>query len=81
MTLDEILAQLGPQEREAVALIGAVHDAATTRECAERILVGQQRYGRLDLAHDPRDWEREAREEDLDGIAYRAFAVVKRRCT
>jgi len=68
---------LGPQERAAVKLVSEKYDTATTINVAGRIKMGQDHYGKLDLANDPRDWLAEAAEEDWDGIAYRAFHELK----
>ncbi len=43
---------------------------------AKRLLDGQQRYGRLDLANDSRDWRKERAEELADSLIYGAFAEV-----
>jgi hypothetical protein len=47
-----------------------------------RLEIGRQRYGRLDLASDVRDWERELGEELLDASIYAAIsrlAELRRR--
>jgi hypothetical protein len=43
---------------------------------ARRLLAGQRAYGRLDVAHDGRDWRRERAEELEDAIVYGAIAAV-----
>jgi len=43
---------------------------------ARRLLAGQRAYGRLDLAHDGRDWRRERAEELADAMVYDAVAEV-----
>jgi len=48
-------------------------------EIAARMLHGQKIYGALDLDTDTRDFDREALEEDLDGLVYRACKVVQER--
>lgn len=65
--LDAIIPLLAKQERLALAYL------------AHRIHAGQLAYGELDLANDPRDFEREAVEEDADGDIYRAYAALKQR--
>jgi hypothetical protein len=45
---------------------------------AERLLVGQKAYGKLDLATDPRDWKRELEEEVGDLLVYSAFEALKK---
>ncbi len=46
-------------------------------EIAARMLHGQKIYGALDLDTDTRDFDREALEEDLDGLVYRACKIVR----
>lgn len=46
-------------------------------EIARRLLFGQGVYGRLTLASDPRDMQREASEELLDGCVYLACASLR----
>lgn len=53
-------------ERQLVALV------------ADRLLVGLDEYGPLDLATDRRDYLREAREESLDEIVYRLLDGMRR---
>ena len=43
---------------------------------AERLLGGQVQYGRLDLAHDARDWREERADELADALVYGAIAEV-----
>jgi hypothetical protein len=43
---------------------------------ARRLLTGQERYGHLDLRHDPRDWRRERSEEIEDALLYTAIGEV-----
>ena len=45
---------------------------------AKRILVGQQQYGKLDLANDRRDWRKEKAEEEQDWLFYAVFEDLKR---
>jgi hypothetical protein len=44
---------------------------------AERLLKGQEQYGKLDVASDPRDMAHEALEEAADGMVYTAIALKK----
>ncbi len=46
---------------------------------AERLLFGQKNYGKFDLLTDKREFLREAFEEDLDGLVYRAALLVRER--
>lgn len=48
-------------------------------EVAEALKRGQETYGRLDLAVDPRDFYDEAFQEERDNLAYRAMEIVKER--
>jgi hypothetical protein len=43
---------------------------------ARRLAAGQRTYGRLDVAHDQRDWRRERAEELADVLVYTAIAEV-----
>ena len=43
---------------------------------AKRLLAGQRAYGRLDLAHDARDWRKERADELADALVYTAIAEV-----
>jgi hypothetical protein len=45
---------------------------------ARRLLVGQRRYGRVDLAGDRRDWRRERAEEIADLLVYSGFEELSR---
>jgi hypothetical protein len=47
-------------------------EAAVLAEVAGRLLLGQRQYGVLQLAGDPRDWVKEARDETLDLLVYAA---------
>lgn len=58
--------QLGPDELRVMAVL------------ARRLLVGQERYGRLDVARDPRDWGKERSAEIQDLLIYSAFEELKR---
>ena len=44
----------------------------------ERLLVGQQKYGKIDLDTDPRNWLRELSEELLDGLNYIELEQMRR---
>lgn len=46
---------------------------------AERLMLGQRSYGRLDLKTDPRNWPEEQRAEIGDLLAYFAFEELKRQ--
>lgn len=46
-------------------------------ECAKGLKRGQERIGFLDLASDDRDWDRELREEMIDGCIYAACEAVR----
>lgn len=43
---------------------------------ARRLLMGQLRYGQVNLGKDNRDWLRERAEEFADALIYTAFAEV-----
>lgn len=64
--LGETWGMLGEDERKVLV------------ELANRLLIGQHRYRKLDLANDPRDWMKERKEELEDYIMYAAFEYVKR---
>jgi hypothetical protein len=59
-----VVDQLGADERCVLLVL------------ARRLLSGQEAYGRLDLASDPRDWRRERAEELADALVYGAIAEV-----
>ena len=61
--------------------IGELYDdeLEVLSEVAEALLKGQTDYGPFDLAKDPRDWVREALDEDRDWLAYRAAQIVADR--
>ena len=46
---------------------------------AERLMLGQRSYGRLDLKTDPRNWPEEQRAEIGDLLVYFAFEELKRQ--
>lgn len=60
----DVTSQLGAEERRVLLAL------------ARRLLAGQRAYGRLDLAHDRRDWRRERAEELADSLIYGAIAEV-----
>lgn len=64
--LDKVLDQLEPDALRAIAYL------------ADRLLMGQRYYGKIDLATDPRDWEKERRDEIGDLLVYSAFGELKR---
>ena len=63
-TLDALCVELGDEE---LAVLVAL---------SRRLLAGQRAYGRLDLAHDARDFRRERAEELEDALIYTAIAEV-----
>lgn len=65
--LDNIIDELWDDELEVLA------------EVAEALLRGQTTYGALDLAQDPRDFAKEALDEERDYLAYRAMQIVQER--
>lgn len=60
-------------------LIGQLADdeVAVLCQIAERLAMGRTLYGKLDIATDKRDWQKEAREEVFDLAVYLAIALVK----
>ena len=44
---------------------------------AKRLAMGREVYGPLSIAHDPRDWRKEAHEEFLDGAIYLACETIR----
>jgi hypothetical protein len=46
---------------------------------AERLMLGQRTYGRLDLKTDPRNWKEEQKAEIGDLLVYFAFEELKHR--
>jgi hypothetical protein len=63
--LHDIASQLGADEQAVLLLV------------AERLTVGRERYGTLDLAHDGRRFGIEALEEAADGLVYAACALMR----
>lgn len=63
--LADVCAELGEDELRTLLYL------------ARRLLDGQRRYGRVDLARDQRDWKREQTEEAADLLIYAAFDAVK----
>lgn len=68
-SLDASCAELGADEIRVLAYLAA------------RLLEGQRAYGRLDLAHDARDWKQERAQELGDVLVYTAFEALKQECT
>lgn len=62
----------------ALQQLGVEGDAVAER-CAERLRLGQQQYGLLDLAHDKRNFLAEVVPELLDALVYVQCAEVQRR--
>ena len=58
---------LGPDEQALLVLI------------AERLSLGRDVYGPLDVTGDRRDWVHEGLEELADGLVYMACAVIRDR--
>ena len=48
-------------------------------EMAIRLTHGQQRYGKIDIDTDQRDFQREKYEEDIDAAAYACISYIKRK--
>lgn len=67
MSMMERFERLGRDEREILLDLMA------------RLEMGQELYGDLNIDRDPRDWEREAYEEELDGMVYLSIGGIKRR--
>lgn len=55
-------------ERDALRVLGRI---------ADRLRMGARLYGPLDIAHDKRDWAKEAGDELLDGCVYLAVERLK----
>ena len=90
MTLDEITKRLGAEEREVLALISSGSIKARLHElvdqlsepellhlCAQRILIGQERYGLFRLKSDTRNWIAERLAEFVDAVVYDAAERFK----
>ena len=60
----DVVAELGPDERRVLLVL------------ARRLRAGQAAYGRLDVAHDRRDWRKERAEELADALVYGAIGEV-----
>jgi len=60
----DVVSQLGTDEKRVLLAL------------ARRLLAGQREYGKLDVAHDGRDWKRERAEELADALVYGAIAEV-----
>ena len=63
--LGRLWEQLGPDEKRVVVAV------------AERLVLGREQYGALDLATDERDMRAEAAEEFLDGAIYLAMRSLQ----
>lgn len=48
-------------------------------EVAQRLWRGKRTYGNFNLSKEPRDLIKEADEEDIDWLSYRAAAIIKER--
>ena len=66
LTLGWLAVHLGAGELASLAYLG------------RRLLAGQRQYGRVDLAHDRRDFELERAAELGDALVYTAFAELRR---
>lgn len=64
-TLEEVCRELGPDELRIL------------KKIAERLAMGQRQYGRLRLAHDARNFRKEASEELLDAVVYLTCEVER----
>lgn len=71
LELEAILERLNEDER------GIVLDVSLG--LARRMMTGRTRYGALELTTDGRDWTSEALEESIDGSAYLAAELRRRR--
>jgi hypothetical protein len=75
--------QTDDQDAAAIANVLAILGALGTDEVrvllriARRLAAGRRSYGLLDIARDPRDFQREAREELEDFLVYTACAWLK----
>jgi len=65
--LVELAAELGADELGVLLLV------------AERLRIGRQRYGALDVASDHRDFELESLEEIADALVYAACGLLRGR--
>jgi hypothetical protein len=63
--LRELASGLGPDEQAVLLLV------------AERLTVGRERYGELQIECDRRDFRTEALEEAADRLVYAACALVQ----
>jgi hypothetical protein len=63
--LRRLIAWLGDDELRVLVLL------------VRRVLCGQRRYGRLDLARDPRDFAHEGLEELLDATFYLSAGLLR----
>jgi hypothetical protein len=60
----DVVSKLGADERRVMLLL------------ARRLLAGQHAYGRLDVAHDARDWRKERADELADALIYGAIGAL-----
>lgn len=65
LRIEFALAELGADELRVAELV------------VQRLALGQERYGLLDIARDRRDWRKEALEEHIDAVIYTAIQGVK----
>jgi hypothetical protein len=67
-------------ERELAGVVGELGDdeVRVMVTLGRRLLLGQQTYGRLDLATDSRDWRQERTAEIIDLLVYSAFETLRR---
>ena len=63
----ELCAELGADELRVLLLV------------AERLRIGQRRYGRFDLVTDRRDFQHESLEEIADAMVYAACGLMRGR--
>jgi hypothetical protein len=56
-----------------------VDEVRTLLYLARRLEMGARQYGTLDIAHDRRDWDDEARAETADLAVYATLALLCRR--
>jgi len=64
-TPKELFDKLEPDAQEVVT------------EFMRRLLVGQEEYGRLNIATDDRNWQQEILEENLDSAFYQITNLIK----
>ena len=64
--IEEAVTKIGPNAKRVLA------------DIAERLVKGAKEHGDFDT---PRDWGREAYEEDLDGFVYRTLKMMSKEKT